>query len=303
MQGIFTGTGAADFFHLEFCQEEECPLSRQEGGRSLRSSSGFLLEDTILFDASWSAFEYFQKHPQAICELQAILITHSHDDHFLPPVVAYLAEQRYKLGLSPLRLLGNQTVISAMNFYLQHSLAENYTITTKEDNLPIELVELTPFRWVQQEAFQVLPLPANHAIFYSWEEIYPGATEHLQNKWPLDGPLLLKREDALNYFISYNGKKMFYGLDSAWPLPETMAELVRHQLDLAILDATFGFKDPLPGHMNFNTLVRLVEELDLAHRAVASHLSLHWVPAHTQIEPWLAARKIKLAYDGMKIDC
>ena len=78
-----------------------------------------------------------------------------------------------------------------------------------------------------------------------------------------------------------------------------MAVLKEEQLDLAILDATFGFMEPLPGHMNFEIMVQLVEELGLAGKAVASHLSLHWVPPHNQIEPWLVQRQIKLAYDGM----
>lgn len=81
-----------------------------------------------------------------------------------------------------------------------------------------------------------------------------------------------------------------------------MAALREQQLDLAVLDATFGFSDPFPGHMNFEIAARLVEELGLADKAVASHLSIHWVPPHSQSELWLAKRKIKLAYDGMRLE-
>ena len=238
---------------------------------------------------------FFQKHPELVSRLKYILITHSHLDHFLPLVVATLAEQKLKASSEPLELLGNHTVISAMRFYLEHQLVEG-RVVSKENKPRIKLTQLEPFKLTKLAPFEILPLPANHAIDYSWESIYPEEV-----KLPFGGNLLLKREDAFNYLIAFNQQKVFYGLDSAWPLPQTMAVLKEQQLDLAVLDATFGFEDPLPGHMNFEIVAQLVDELCLEDKAIASHLSLHWVPPHSQSEPWLAKRKIKLAYDGMSL--
>ena len=83
---------------------------------------------------------------------------------------------------------------------------------------------------------------------------------------------------------------------TVWTAPgpsQTMAVLKEQQLDLAVLDATFGFES-LPGHMNFEIVAQLVDELCLEDKAIASHLSLHWVPPHSQSESWLAKRKSNL---------
>ena len=65
MDLIFTGTGAADFFHTSFCAGENCSSARLEGGKSIRSSSGLLLEDMLLLDASWGAYAFFSEAPRA----------------------------------------------------------------------------------------------------------------------------------------------------------------------------------------------------------------------------------------------
>lgn len=308
MQGEFLGTGAADFFHPQICREGYCSQVKQISGRSIRNASAFLVNNHCLLDASWTLLPEIKQGKLDLAAVDTILITHGHVDHFAPPVIVTIAKERQQLGLPPLKVFGNRKVTDSLSFYLSHTLNANHRLMNSDLDVPIRVHELKPFEQMEIDELSVIPVPANHGFSYLLADEYPGS-DGLEQLWYAQEPLLIKNEDAYNYIIAtQQGACMFYGLDSDWPLPETVAEMRKHKFDFMILDGTFAFEEikrPV-GHMNFYTLSELVtilrEQKLLIGKAYASHLSLHYTPPYEEAELWLKKQGIVLAFDSLVIN-
>jgi len=128
---------------------------------------------------------------------------------------------------------------------------------------------------------------------------------HFMNK-----PYSIMEQQALNFLVEAGGKKMFYGLDSSYMIPQTLALLAGTHLDLAILDATFGPLEIDPaksGHHNWAMLDETLAELRAAGCVdedtviVADHLSIGSIGPHDQVADEQAPKGIALAYDGLTL--
>lgn len=113
------------------------------------------------------------------------------------------------------------------------------------------------------------------------------------------------RETALHYLFACEGKKFFYGCDGAWFLAQTWSVLRKHELDLAIMEATVGSMRANYRIASHNTLamvdmlVEAMEECGILRKdslVVLSHLSRE---LHRPDEDY--GSKI-VAYDGMWLE-
>lgn len=283
----FLGTGAADWTSAHECSDtcrDRCAEIRERGGRNVRRfSSLFLAPDTIVdfTDHAERALDEYGIQGEA---LRHVIITHGHYDHFQPPAIFALASRLPH----PLKLYGNQTVGHALDFAAHHSWdAETGRFTERGGAPDIEFEAVSPGRPFRVGDATATPVAANHMI---------------------DKPRMIAEQQALNYVFEREGKTLFYGLDSSFFLPETLAALGDHAFDVVVLDATFGDRDIDPeksGHMNFALLREAVDELRRAELlrdgavVVASHLSRCCVEPHDHIADRLAREGIALAYDGM----
>lgn len=268
MQLFFLGTGAADYHGMQ-CRCEDCQKVRQRGGRNLRFRSALLVNDDLLVDFGpdlWASAQHFQLN---LSQVKTALITHAHEDHFMPE-----------------------------NFDLRHRHF------TPQQEIPT--LQVFGPREVQEKLAQFSPdLSAQHLAarmvhaFDTWQ--HGGYTFTAYHANHAVGEL-----EALFYGIEDGKHAVLYASDTG-PFPEdTWMALAGRSFDVIIMEETMGY-NPFPQHMNFETFLATAERMRAqgmlrpGGRLIAQHLSHLFNPAHDQIEAMLCPHGVEVAYDGLTV--
>ncbi len=135
MKLTFLGTGAADW-------------DRPDESGMMRRFSSALLDGVLMLDAPATALELLA--PDA--PVQAVLLTHSHRDHFCLDTLSALAARRKQRGEPPLAV------------YVESGWAEAVS------GGHIQVCPLKPLEPFQAAGYEVLPLPANHIAAFPGEQ-------------------------------------------------------------------------------------------------------------------------------------
>jgi phosphoribosyl 1,2-cyclic phosphate phosphodiesterase len=267
---VFLGTGAADIERPKKDKCANCTYVREHGGRNSRRNSSLFVSPGALIDYSVTGREGLRAAGIAPSAIDYLLITHSHGDHFNPAAVAELAREKGK----PLILAGNANVLAGMQKHLETLPSAERPVITFRALKPFEEFTLGPWRGKA--------LAANH----------------------------IPNEEALLYVLRAKQKSLLYATDTGWLPVGTFAALRAENLDLAIVEGTFGEEvrpSLLTGHMNF-PFVRLVKQYLVENkrlkpngRFMVTHLSLHFCEPYDLLAPKLAAEGISLAYDGLRV--
>lgn len=218
--------------------------------------------------------------------IEHLLISHGHYDHFQPlEIIRFAASLPH-----PLNVFGNTMVIDALELCRDAVYdAESGRFVTRQGPYNLETTRLVAGDRVTVGEARVTALLGNHFM----------------NK-----PYSIMEQQALNFLIEAGGKTLFYGLDSSYMMPRTLALLAGTHLDLAVLDATFGPRqiDPATsGHHNWAMLDETLAELraagciDDSTVVVADHLSTGSVGPHDPVAEEQARKGITLAYDGLTL--
>ena len=249
-----------------------------------RRNTGIYLTPDVLIDFTDhtpGALNEFGIDPAAITYL---LISHGHFDHFQPlEIIRFAATLPH-----PLKVFGNNMVIDTLELCRDtvYDKASGRFVTHQEP-YNLETVRLTRGTQVAAGGVQVTPLLSNHYM----------------NK-----PFCIMEQQSLNFLIEVGDKKVFYGLDSSYMMPQTLALLAGTHIDLAIMDATFGPRqiDPaVSGHHNWVMLDETLDDLrargciDGGTVIVAAHLSCGNIGVHDKVAPQQAIKGITVAYDGL----
>jgi len=285
----FLGTGAGDYHcdsHSQ-CDDEYCGRSLKLGGRNIRHSpSLFVSSDTIVDFGEGTAGQLATYNIPAD-SIQNLFISHSHYDHFYPEKVLDFAS-----GFShPLNVYGSAAAGGALAFAASHrwdASTKRVTADSRPNNCTFH--QLTPGTPMVVGNTEIVPVLSSHMI----------EKEHL-----------ILTEQALNFVFTRSNRSLFYNLDSSYLLPETLKALGTYRLDVAIMDATFGYLEINPltsGHHNFAmmreaiALMREAGSVTDATSVVYSHISTHSVPPHDDIVEKLAEENVILAYDGLMLE-
>ncbi|MBQ9079904.1 MAG: hypothetical protein IJY27_02420 [Clostridia bacterium] len=152
------------------------------------------------------------------------------------------------------------------------------------EDMTIDFHPVTPGQKFTAGGYKILPLHSNHAT-----------TD--------------KDEITLNYIISKNGQKMFYGLDTGWFRTESWNIIRKAKFDCMVFELTMG--DIAPGNKRIfcHTSIPMLEiMLQTLHaqgcmkpgcRSVATHLARYLHTDHASTRERLAPLGVDLAYDGM----
>jgi phosphoribosyl 1,2-cyclic phosphate phosphodiesterase len=267
---VFLGTGAAD---IQRPQKDPCPTCtyvREHGGRNARRYSSVFVSPGVLIDYSVTGREGLESAGIAPSAIDYLLITHSHGDHFNPAAIVALAREKNK----PLVLVGNAKTVARMQSHLETLPAAERPAITFRTVRPFEEFAVGPWRGKA--------LAANH----------------------------MPDEDALLYVLRGKQKSLLYATDTGWFPVGTFAAIHKENLDLAIVEGTFGEEmqpNLLTGHLNF-PFVRLIRQflveskrLKPDGRFMVTHLSLHFCQPYDLLAPKLAAEGIIVPYDGLRV--
>ncbi|MEZ5277890.1 MAG: MBL fold metallo-hydrolase [Opitutaceae bacterium] len=282
------GTAGGDFRRVDDLEDGfgHLPRVRELGGRNLRRPAQAVIFPDVLIDYhDGNQLEKFGIAPQSIRHL---FLTHNHWDHFRPTRILEFADALPH----QLQVYGEHGVIEALKFADTYHLDRGTgRFTVRESRSNIGYHKLVPHRKCTVGDTAVTAVHANHNIDKSENMIMDNL--------------------SLNYVFERDGKTIFYGLDSSYPLPLTVDYLRRFRVDVAIMDATFGRKPidvVLSGHLNFDMLgetIRQFREAGIFHketRVIASHISLAFVEPHDDLEGEVAELGFALGFDGMELE-
>ena len=284
MEFVFLGTSAGEQYPAFWCTCENCQKARELGGRNIRRNSCAWLSPDCCIDFSPGVFHQADRFGVPLVAARYLLVTHSHEDH-LGIFPLYWRRMRVDQELPPpptvigprfspietLHVVGNKAVCERVDREIGGSSPER----------ALALHQAPPYEPLKLGPMTVTPLVANHPD---------------------------RDERGYNYIIEREGRTILYALDTGWPLPETLAEIEKHEFDLAVVEGTFGYGAEDECHMNFRKLEearRLFAEKGLMKPGAlfcASHLAPHFVPVHDEIAPAMAAKGITIAYDGMRVE-
>ncbi|MGQ9525692.1 MAG: MBL fold metallo-hydrolase [Armatimonadota bacterium] len=266
------GTAAAEGWPALFCRCPVCLEARKLGGKNVRTRAAYALGDRIRIDMGPDTMAHSIRYNLALENLQHLLVTHSHQDHWLPSELYY---RKPGFSLVPedavLTVHGNEHVVGSLRERLGDELGR-YRLALN----PIKLWE-----WIDLgDGVSAVPIEADHA----------------------------QQETAVNYVIRANGKTLLQGNDTGWYPEQTWEFLSQLRLDVVLLDCTNGKIDAGRGHMGCSWVVRardrLAEAGALAEncRFVATHFSHNGGWLHEELEEYFGPHGIEVAYDGMAIE-
>ena len=275
----FLGTGAGD---ANFGAPDAAQMSPKD---LRRYACNYLAPDLLIDfnDHTPGALDEYDIDPGSI---EYLLVSHGHYDHFQPlEIIRFAASLPH-----PLKVYGNSMVVDALEFCRENLFDEDTgRFVARQGSYNLETTRLALGSRIAVGEVRVTAVLSNHFM----------------NK-----PYSIMEQQALNFLVEVGGKKMFYGLDSSYMIPQTLALLAGTHLDLAILDATFGPLEIDPaksGHHNWAMLDETLAELRAAGCIdedtviVADHLSTGSVGPHDEVADEQASRGITLAYDGLTL--
>lgn len=232
--------------------------------------AAYNIDGHIQIDFGPDALTQMWKFGLDYSELDHLFFTHSHEDHLQ---VSDLYYRRPGFAQLPpgnlLTIHGNRRVQENVNSHVKI--------------LPLLQAEfnvLKPFSGVDVGDLRITPLLADHA----------------------------NDEEALNFLIEAPGGKLLQGNDTGWYPDQTWDFLAGREIDVVLLDCTYGLQSGGGSHLGAPQVVEAKAELQslgaLASggRVIATHFSHNGGALHQELTEYFEPHGIEVAYDGMEIE-
>lgn len=276
MQLKILGSGGGEGYPALFCSCEHCTAARRVRGKNLRSLSQSLVDGKLLIDLPADTFMHFLREGIDFGEIEHLLITHTHNDHYVPNILDTRGD-----GFAPVMKVGQLHIYGNADVKRLFDGIFALQPIRKEIRDNIIFHTLTPFRKVQIGGYRVTPLKANHD----------------------------PSQVALNYIIDEGECALLYLLDSGYPAAETLEVIEKYGKKFAcvVMDGTMGVNQYVH-HMNFAENIALKQYLEQAGAAdkrtrfITAHITHNHAGLHESIEKYFEESGIVPAYDGMTVE-
>jgi len=276
MKITYLGTAAAEGIPAIFCACRTCRKAQELGGKNIRTRSQALIDDQLLIDLPPDSYYHFIHNNIRSAEIAALLVTHSHQDHFYPQEFIMRAEPYAHMHKVPvLSVYGNAKVHA---FY-------KMALALQDDSLNIH----ARVCFHQIKEFETLVIPGRYTV-----------TPVLANHD--------KTENCFLYLIERNGKTIFYSNDTGYYPEVTWNYLKGRHLDLVSLDCTCVMTKDGHTHMGIPDNIEIKERLyqigcaDDTTKFVITHFSHNYKMQHDEIEEAGKKYGFITAYDGMTVE-
>lgn len=267
----FLGTAAYEGVPALFCNCRVCKLSREVGGRNIRSRSQALVNDELLIDFNADTVMHYQKYLFDWNKISDCLITHAHCDHLYIDDVEIAAEG-YSHDHGPI------------NFYVGKDGYEKLKpICDKTHGGATVVLVGAGDRFVTTSGYAVTAMRADH----------------------------VQDMDCLIYAVEKDGKRLLYAHDSGYFYEQTWKMLKAvGRFDLVSLDCTgcLGLGGQWrQSHMSLGTDLEAVERMkslgivDGKTVVVVNHFSHNGGQTHDEMCEQAEKRGVVVAYDGLEI--
>jgi phosphoribosyl 1,2-cyclic phosphate phosphodiesterase len=278
----FLGTAASEGYPNAFCRCDNCEQARALGGPSLRKRCAALINDDLLIDLGPDVMAACPMHGRSLAGLRYCLQTHAHADH-LDPSHFLSRSPEYGVPDAP-----------RLHWYASAATARRAARLLEADFAPAGLLDPEVGERLNLQIHRVEALQSFAAGPYQ-------VTAFPANHDPAVEPLL--------YAIEADGRRIFYGTDTATLPEETWQAFHRHRLrfNLVILDHTYGPDEPGTDHLSARQFIehaaRMRAEGLLASdaRVFATHLAHAGNPVHPVLAEFAAQHGYEVAYDGLTV--
>lgn len=262
---LFFGTAAAEGWPAAFCQCQACIKAREKGGKNIRTRSSVLINNKYLVDFPADTYVNALREKIDLGQLEHLLITHTHRDHFYPEELKNRAQPYACLSEdNKLQVWGNSLVRDIINEYNYERVNANLVYPGKL--FQAGELEVTALRaeHMEGEALLYIIKQGEKSVFYGNDSAwYPDDT------WEQLSELFL---DCVIFDCTYG------------PLPYRGG----HMGIPVVLEA----KDKLfdIGAINEDTIL------------VITHFSHHSGYLYEELEDYVADKGLIVAYDGMLLE-
>ena len=283
MKITYLGTGAAEGAPAVFCQCEVCKTLRLRGEKEFHTRAQFLIDEKVGIDFPPDAYAHALRLGMDYSNLQCLLITHSHMDHFYAHDFI-LRGYKYCAPLpAPLTIYGNAEVKKVYEECTRRELREEVA-----ENIRVqEVLPFIPFRFGNAQEYEAVPLLAQHSA----------------------------KERAYVYLIEKAGKRYLHLTDTGRLPQETLAYLAQrfengNKVDFVTFDCTFLFRTAgqVSRHMGLEdnlAMQREFERLGIADkntRYAITHYSHNNAPLKEHLERAEREYGYIPTYDGTSIE-
>ncbi len=290
MKILFLGTGAAEGIPALYCRCDFCERARKKGGKDIRTRSALRIGNNLQIDLSPETFYQMINNRIDMYELENVLITHSHLDHFQFEILFEKVMATENNG-KPINLYLSA---EAWNFIrgivaLFEKNKSDKRIRTLWDWVKVKIVK--PYESFNAGNFTVTTVIGNHR---AWG----------------------KNEKALNYLLTFpGGENLLYAVDTGFYDDKNWEILHGKILNTLIMECTFGARedrDTYPeSHLDINSFIKMLErmeEIQLINnstRIFATHINPHHGMLHDELQLTLkrySRWNITVAYDGLSFE-
>ena len=273
----YLGTAATEGFPAAFCNCEDCLAARNDLQTEWRTRSQAMIDQAIFLDLPPETYVHAVLHGFDLSAIRAILVTHSHVDHFY---AQELINRGYKFAQNiknpTVSLYGNSQVLNVYHESTRREMRE--TVASG-----IQIHEVKPFQNFTIDKYLIHTLPATH----------------------------MEQEAALLYCISAE-KTIFYWNDTGLLAEECYRYLADHGVvaDFVSLDCTFA-DDVRPHslrHMGFAENCAVREKLvqyglvKQNTQYYVTHFSHNSRPFRLRLEEKAKEYGFFAAHDGLSIE-
>ncbi len=313
MKVTFLGTAAAEGYPALWCRCERCIVARERGSEDLRLRSSILINDDLLIDPGPDLVGSTIRLGVDVADVQAILITHLHDDHLDPTGFLW---RGVGFALPPLpvaEVIGTAPTLGRLHDREGKALdpaqlrfaprpvrhGERLTVSTGGTHDPDPRARPGRSRTTDgvptattTRTYEIVVMPASHAR--------PDEEASFFVVRQTSGPESSHSHPSTVLYATDTGPFS----EDAWKILDQLGH-DGWTLDASIIDATLGLGGPGTSHMNLDQVVWHQGELGrrglLSPTAdrIAHHFSHNATPPHQELTAHLAQFGVIPSHDGL----
>lgn len=271
----YYGTAAYEAVPCVFCSCDICEKTRKLGGKNIRTRSQGCIDGKILLDLSPDTYIHAINGGLEMREIDTILITHAHPDHFyweiLKELVPGFAQRKETFPIYV--YAGEAAYVKLLEICEQ--------VNSKGEVIVPKLVK--PYDEFSVGDYKITAIPASHAA----------------------------KTSPLNYVMEKDGKAILYAHDTG-RYPEEVFEFMKNKgfkLSIVSLDCTMALREKdVAHHMNFVSNVWTKEKLisigcaDEKTTFVLNHFSHNCYATYDEMCEVAEKEGFVVSYDGIEIE-
>ena len=148
MKLLIMGTAAYERVPAMFCNCGVCEQARKLGNKNIRTQAQVLIDDTLLVDFGMDNYYHYMRYDKDYTKIENLIITHSHNDHFLPSELFMTGNVCGHNDMEKLNVFGNEECLRKFE-----------TITHPEK---CDFHTVKPYENFKAGKYNITPIPASH---------------------------------------------------------------------------------------------------------------------------------------------